>query len=87
MLWVVREVISGEILVARALLSSSQEDLAQLLREAKDMLPLEVAVSGMVSDGQLSIRKAVAKVFADLPRHAIPFACSYCRCYAPDRAV
>ena len=52
-LWVVREVISGEILVARALLSSSQEDLAVLLREAKEMLPAEVAVSGIISDGQL----------------------------------
>ncbi len=64
-LWVVREVISGEILVARALLSSSQEDLAVLLREAKEMLPAEVAVSGIISDGQLSIRKAV--VLQSLP--------------------
>src|SRR5712691_10287215 len=42
-LWVVREVLSGEILVARALLSSSQEALAELLREAKHLLE-ELAV-------------------------------------------
>jgi hypothetical protein len=62
-LWVIREVLSGEILVARALLSSSQEELASLLREAKEMLPEKVAVSGLVSDGQHSIRLAVATVF------------------------
>ncbi len=72
-LWVVREVISGEILVARALLSSSQEELAVLLREAKDMLPAEVAVSGIISDGQLSIRKAVGAVFAGLPHQLCHF--------------
>ncbi len=73
MLWVVREVISGEILVARALLSSSQEDRAVLLREAKEMLPASVPVSGILSDGQLSIRKAVAAVFADLPHQLCHF--------------
>ncbi len=62
-LWVIREVLSGEIVVARALLSSSQEELASLLREAKEMLPEKVAVSGLVSDGQQSIRLAVATVF------------------------
>jgi ribosomal protein S27AE len=62
-LWVIREVLSGEMLVTRALLSSSQEELASLLREAKEMLPEKVAVSGLVSDGQHSIRLAVAAVF------------------------
>jgi Transposase, Mutator family len=62
-LWTIREVISGEVLLARALLSSSQEDLSSLLREAKEMLPENVVVSGVVSDGQQSIRLAVATVF------------------------
>jgi len=62
-LWTIREVISGEILVARALLSSSQEELAKLLAEAKEMLPENVVISGIVSDGQHSIRLAVATVF------------------------
>lgn len=55
--WVIREALSGEILLARTLLSSSQQDLAVLLTEVKESLP--VAVSGVVSDGQLSIRCAV----------------------------
>jgi transposase-like protein len=62
-LWTIREVISGEMLVARALMSSSQEALASLLREAKEMLPEKVAITGLVSDGQQSIRLAVATVF------------------------
>jgi len=62
-LWVIREVLSGEIVLARALLSSTQEDLAELLREARALLPLPV--DGLVSDGQLSIRRAVASVFPD----------------------
>lgn len=66
-LWTVREVISGEVLVARALLSSSQEDLSSLLTDAKAMLPEKVVISGIVSDGQQSIRLAVAAVF---PKHA-----------------
>jgi ribosomal protein S27AE len=66
-LWTIREEISGEILVARALLSSSQEELASLLTDAKEMLPENVVISGVVSDGQQSIRLAVATVF---PKHA-----------------
>lgn len=70
-LWVIREVLSGEILLARTLLSSSQEDLAVLLTEVKESLP--VPVSGVVSDGQLSIRRAVASVFADEPHQLCHF--------------
>jgi MULE transposase domain len=62
-LWVIREVISGEILVARALLSSAQHDLAALLTQAKQMLPETVQVSGIVSDGQQAIGLAVVEVF------------------------
>lgn len=70
-LWVIREVLSGEILLARTLLRSSQEDLALLLTEVKESLP--VAVSGLVSDGQLSIRRAVASVFPDEPHQLCHF--------------
>jgi hypothetical protein len=70
-LWVIREVLSGEILLARTLLSSSQEDVAVLLREVKASLPL--SVSGLVSDGQLSIRRAVASVFPDEPHQLCHF--------------
>jgi Transposase, Mutator family len=72
-LWIIREVISGEILVARALLSSAQQDLAALLTEAKDMLPEKVQVSGIVSDGQHSIRLAVATVFPKIAHQLCHF--------------
>ncbi len=57
-LWVLRDCLSGEILLARALLSSTQEDLSVLLREVKEALP--VPLGGVISDGQQTIRKAVA---------------------------
>jgi MULE transposase domain len=72
-LWVIREVISGEILVARAQLRSSQEEIAALLKEAKEMLPDKVAVSGIVSDGQRSIRLAVAEVFPEIAHQLCHF--------------
>jgi hypothetical protein len=56
-LWVIRECLSGEILLARTLLSARSEDLAVLLREVKEALAVPIA--GVVSDGQQSIRKAV----------------------------
>ena len=58
-LWVIRDCLSCEILLARALLSAAQDDLAALLQEVVTALPVPVA--GVVSDGQQSIRKAVAK--------------------------
>ncbi len=56
-LWVIRECLSGEILLARTLLSARSEDLAVLLREVRENL--DVPIVGVVSDGQQSIRKAV----------------------------
>jgi hypothetical protein len=60
-LWVVREVLSGEVLLARSLLSSTEADLVPLLREATG--GLRVPVVGVVSDGERSVRNAVAEVF------------------------
>lgn len=56
-LWVIRECLSGEILLARTLLSARSEDLAVLLREVKEVIGVPIA--GVISDGQQSIRKAV----------------------------
>ncbi len=64
-LWVVRDCLSGEVLLARPLLSAAQDDLAKLLEEVKQALP--VSVSGVVSDGQQSLRKAIAKTFPAVP--------------------
>jgi len=58
-LWVLRDCLSGEILLAKSLLSARQQDLAELLAEVRDALTVPVAA--VVSDGQHSIRKAVAK--------------------------
>ena len=66
-LWVIRECLSGEILLARTLLSARSEDLAALLREVKEAIGVPIA--GVLSDGQQSIRKAVELA---LPQ-AIPF--------------
>lgn len=70
-LWVIREVLSGEILLARALLSSTHEDLAVLLGEVKEGLTIEVL--GLVSDGQKSIRQAIAAVFPEVPHQLCQF--------------
>jgi hypothetical protein len=58
-LWVLRDCFSGEILLARSLLSARQQDLAELLEEVRDAL--SVPIAAVVSDGQHSIRKAVAR--------------------------
>lgn len=70
-LWVIRDVLSGEVLLARSLLSSCQDDLAKLLREVKDALPVPVA--GVVSDGQASIRNAVAAALGGVPHQLCQF--------------
>src|SRR5262245_44011926 len=49
-LWVLRDCISGEILLARSLLSARVADLSALLAEVRDALP--VPITGVVSDGQ-----------------------------------
>lgn len=64
-LWVLRDCLSGEVLLARSLLSSTQGDVAALLREVKSALP--VPISGVISDGEQAIRNAVKNV---LPRVA-----------------
>jgi len=64
-LWVVRDCLSGEVLCARALLSSSADDLSKLLAEVKETLP--VKVEAVVSDGQRSLRNAIAQTFPDVP--------------------
>jgi hypothetical protein len=56
-LWVIRECISGEILLAKTSLSATQDDLAELLKAVKSAL--KVPIVGVISDGQRSIRKAV----------------------------
>jgi hypothetical protein len=70
-LWVLRDVLSGEVLLARSLLSSTQDDLAKLIGEVKEALPVPVA--GVVSDGQDSIRKAVRRALDGVPHQLCHF--------------
>jgi hypothetical protein len=65
------DVLSGEVLLARSLLSSTQDDLAKLIGAVKQALPVPVA--GVVSDGQDSIRKAVKKALAGVPHQLCHF--------------
>lgn len=58
-LWVLRDLLSAEGLLSRSLLSATLDDLAALLTEVRDALP--VPVTGVISDGPDTIRKAVAR--------------------------
>src|SRR2546430_13406092 len=70
-LWVLRDCLSGEVLLARSLLSATHDDLAALLREVKQAL--EVPIGGVITDGQLSIRAAVAQALPEVPHPLCPF--------------
>lgn len=70
-LWVIRDCLTGEPLLARSLLSGTEADLAVLLREVKDALP--VPILGVVSDGQQSIGKAVANALPGIPHQLCQF--------------
>ena len=73
-LWVVRDCLSEEILLARPLLSSTQGDLTVLLQEVKQLLePLKVPIKGIISDGEETIRSAVAFVFPGIPHQLCHF--------------
>src|SRR5262245_56536026 len=64
-LWVLRDGLSGEILLARSLRSSTAPDLAGLITAVRTALP--VPITGVVSDGQGPIRKAVQKALKGVP--------------------
>jgi hypothetical protein len=58
-------------LLARTLLSSSRGDLCTLLQEVKDHL--QVPVVGLISDGQETIREAIARIFPDVAHQLCHF--------------
>ena len=70
-LWILRDCLSGEVLVAKSLLSSTQDDLAALIAPVKEVL--KVPIAGVVSDGQDSIRKAVRKALPGVPHQLCQF--------------
>jgi Transposase, Mutator family len=70
-LWVLRDCLSGEVLLARSLLSGRQRDLAELIGQVRD--GLGVPVAGVISDGQHSVRKAVAQALPGVPHQLCQF--------------
>src|SRR3954447_13774525 len=70
-LWVVRDCLSGEVLLARSLLSGTANDLAPLLCAVAQAVGVPVA--GVVSDGQTSIRRAVERALPGVPHQLCQF--------------
>src|SRR3954469_3969722 len=70
-LWALRDCLSGEILLAKSLLSSTAKDLAGLITEVHQALP--VPITGVISDGQDSLRKAVARALPGVPHQLCHF--------------
>jgi hypothetical protein len=70
-LWVLRDCLSGEVLLAKSLLSARQQDLADLIGQVRD--GLTVPLAGVLSDGQHSIRKAVAQALPGVPHQLCHF--------------
>jgi len=70
-LWVLRDCLSGEVLLARSLLSARETELVELLHTVQQGLP--VAIEGVVSDGQQSIRNAVATALPSVPHQLCQF--------------
>jgi hypothetical protein len=70
-LWVLRDCLSGEPLLARALLSSNKADLVALLKEAKHSLP--VPITAIISDAEPAIRAAVREVLPGVPHQLCQF--------------
>jgi hypothetical protein len=70
-LWVLRDCLSGEILLAKSLLSSTAKDLAGLITEVQKALP--VPITGVISDGQESLRNAVAAALSGVPHQLCHF--------------
>lgn len=73
-LWVLRDCCSGEVLVARSLLGATEHDLVPLLEEAASLCrKLDIPVIGVITDGQRSIRNAVARALPGVPHQLCHF--------------
>jgi len=70
-LWVLRDCVSGEVLLARSLLGGGEVELVPMIEEVRDGLP--VPIRGVISDGQHSIRNAVASALPGVPHQLCQF--------------
>jgi hypothetical protein len=64
MLYVIREVFSGTILAAQNMKSGAAAELRTLI---EPIIELGYPIAGIVSDGQISIRKAFESLLPDVP--------------------
>lgn len=64
-LWVLRDCLSEEVLLARTMLSARHKELVEMIGQVRDALG--VPIVAVVSDGQRSIRKAVAAALPGVP--------------------
>src|SRR5260370_27821797 len=73
-LWVLRDCDSGEVLVARSLLGATEKDMVPLLEEAASVCQqLNIPIAGVITDGQRSIRNAVASALPEIPHQLCHF--------------
>jgi hypothetical protein len=77
-LWVLRDCLSGEVLLARSLLGATEADLVPLLEEVRAALAGEgprdtIPILGVITDGQQSLRKAVAHALPGVPHQLCQF--------------
>jgi hypothetical protein len=70
-LWVLRDCVSGEVLLARSLLGATEADLAPLITEVREAV--QVPIRSVISDGQQSIRNAVASALPGVPHQLCQF--------------
>lgn len=72
-LWVLRDVLSGEVLLARALLGSGEAELTPLVQEVVEALGEGLPIVGVISDGQHAIRNTIAQVLPGVPHQLCQF--------------
>ena len=72
-LWVLRDCLSGEVLLARSLLSATAADLAGLITAVRAALGDAVPIAAAVSDGQHSVRNAVRLALPGVPHQLCHF--------------
>ena len=70
-LWVLRDCLSGQVLLTASLLSGRQQELAELIERARDAI--DVPIVGVVSDGQPSIRRAVTRALPGVAHQLCQF--------------
>jgi hypothetical protein len=73
-LWVIRETLSGEVLLSRSQLDASAPALARLLEEVVTVLGAAgIPIAGVISDGQPCLRHAVARALPGVPHQLCQF--------------